>query len=360
MANAHRTEWRSCVQCGRHYRVQLGVAHGPPSTCCSTACRLQRNRDLVRSSKQRLDANPAQPRCDVVGCDSRATRRGWCGMHYARWMSCGDPGAAAPSRCKNTVCEVEGCGARATRKHLCNLHYSRLTAKGTTRPPAPRVIKLCRVSDCARKSKARGFCALHADRFKKYGDPLGEFKVACKCVVCGVEWESKKPGKTCSVRCASRLRDRVSPTKTCLVCGVNFPTHWTTQTCSPECKRQRELVRLRTWNQSQRETNPDYLARRRVAQQRRRARVRAVSVEDFTFNEIADRDRWTCGICGGPVDPRLSWPDQMSQSLDHVVPIAVGGRHVRENVQLAHLVCNMRKGAGRFDTTDRLIRAWHD
>jgi 5-methylcytosine-specific restriction endonuclease McrA len=40
-----------------------------------------------------------------------------------------------------------------------------------------------------------------------------------------------------------------------------------------------------------------------------------------------------------PGDPKNPW------TIDHIVPIAKGGKHVRENLQLAHKLCNQRKGA---------------
>jgi len=46
-----------------------------------------------------------------------------------------------------------------------------------------------------------------------------------------------------------------------------------------------------------------------------------------------------------PVDAELRFPDPLSASLDHVLPLARGGRHTRENVRLTHLRCNVRRGA---------------
>ena len=43
------------------------------------------------------------------------------------------------------------------------------------------------------------------------------------------------------------------------------------------------------------------------------------------------------------VDKDLMWPDPMSASLDHIVPLSRGGTHTLDNVQLAHLACNERK-----------------
>jgi hypothetical protein len=34
--------------------------------------------------------------------------------------------------------------------------------------------------------------------------------------------------------------------------------------------------------------------------------------------------KWTCGLCGRPVNSRLRYPNPMSASLDHIVPLSVG------------------------------------
>jgi 5-methylcytosine-specific restriction endonuclease McrA len=85
--------------------------------------------------------------------------------------------------------------------------------------------------------------------------------------------------------------------------------------------------------------------RERANAQQRRAAKRAVPCEDFTDREIYDRDGWRCGICGEGIDAALRWPEPFSVSLDHIVPLARGGSHTRDNVQAAHLRCNMRKHA---------------
>lgn len=45
-----------------------------------------------------------------------------------------------------------------------------------------------------------------------------------------------------------------------------------------------------------------------------------------------------CHICQTPADP-TDW------HLDHVVPLARGGRHHYDNVNVSHPTCNLRKGA---------------
>jgi 5-methylcytosine-specific restriction endonuclease McrA len=62
------------------------------------------------------------------------------------------------------------------------------------------------------------------------------------------------------------------------------------------------------------------------------------------FYEIAERDRWKCRLCGKRVMRSRPWPDPLSPSLDHIVPLTKGGAHDPSNVQLAHLRCNTAKG----------------
>ncbi|WP_420811833.1 HNH endonuclease [Kutzneria albida] len=49
-----------------------------------------------------------------------------------------------------------------------------------------------------------------------------------------------------------------------------------------------------------------------------------------------------CGLCNEHIDYTLSWPNPGSPSLDHIVPLSRGGSHTYENVQAAHLGCNVR------------------
>lgn len=61
------------------------------------------------------------------------------------------------------------------------------------------------------------------------------------------------------------------------------------------------------------------------------------------YSYIMKRDGWRCYLCGGRIDPRLSYPHQMSGSLDHVIPFSLGGTYTRENIRAAHLDCNRKK-----------------
>lgn len=51
-----------------------------------------------------------------------------------------------------------------------------------------------------------------------------------------------------------------------------------------------------------------------------------------------------CALCGMPLDKSLKYPDPMSTSIDHILPVTLGGRSTIDNLQATHLICNKQKG----------------
>ncbi len=128
----------------------------------------------------------------------------------------------------------------------------------------------------------------------------------------------------------------------CLQCGAGFsPRHQSKaqveesgphRFCSVKCHR---ASTKRYESLSERD---------RAKGHRRRARERNALVETFADSEIFERDGWVCGLCFQRVDRRLKPPSPMRASLDHILPLAKGGKHARSNVQCSHWICNSRKG----------------
>ena len=51
-----------------------------------------------------------------------------------------------------------------------------------------------------------------------------------------------------------------------------------------------------------------------------------------------------CGICGKPVNKSLKYPDPMSPTVDHIIPVTKRGDPLDlDNLQLARLMCNRIK-----------------
>lgn len=87
--------------------------------------------------------------------------------------------------------------------------------------------------------------------------------------------------------------------------------------------------------------NPEVFER---GARKRRALKAAVPSDRPTRSDVVERDGTDCGLCNGPVDLSIQYPDPRSPSLDHVIPISKGGHDTMDNVQLSHLRCNLKKG----------------
>ena len=152
----------------------------------------------------------------------------------------------------------------------------------------------------------------------------------------------------CSDRCrrlAAGCLPEPLPRRRCALpeCGVEFQPFLSKQRCCSELHGKR--LYNRESRADGRQANPGWNERRQDAWHRRRAaKVGTMEAEPVDRDAIAERDGWRCQLCGRRVDPSVAWPDPMSRSLDHIVPLSLGGAHVPSNVQLAHLGCNSVKG----------------
>jgi len=108
---------------------------------------------------------------------------------------------------------------------------------------------------------------------------------------------------------------------------------------------EKNKTRIRNeWKQSY-AINPE---KHKVSSRVRRARVKGVIGEPYTWFEVIDMWGASCHICGKIID--LDAPRQMSKQgweqglhMDHVVPISKGGSDTLSNVKPAHGLCNIKK-----------------
>ncbi|MFJ6434758.1 HNH endonuclease [Streptomyces sp. NPDC091416] len=112
---------------------------------------------------------------------------------------------------------------------------------------------------------------------------------------------------------------------TCTICKKLFATPYTISTCSTPCTRAKRR------------------ATRREEEHRRRARERQAFVAPVDRQRIFERDRWRCHICNKKIRRTAHAPHPLSPSIDHVIPLAVGGTHEPANVRAAHFLCNALK-----------------
>lgn len=137
-----------------------------------------------------------------------------------------------------------------------------------------------------------------------------------------------------SYRPRQRVPAFVPQTLTCPTCGEAFTQHRSQQKyCCIEHRPPQPGTRT---------------AGRVAASRRRRLRV-ATTWDGVTDAEIFERDRWMCGICRKRIGKKFRYPHPRSASIDHLLPLSLGGDDTALNKRAAHLGCNVSRNAGRPD-----------
>jgi hypothetical protein len=87
--------------------------------------------------------------------------------------------------------------------------------------------------------------------------------------------------------------------------------------------------------------SPSTLANKRKCKARRKAVERGAYAEKFDPLDIFQRDRWRCYICGchTPKALRGTYAPNAPE-LDHIIAIAAGGQHTKDNVACSCRRCN--------------------
>ena len=181
-------------------------------------------------------------------------------------------------------------------------------------------------------------CFAEYNRKRQRGEPTGPSARADErtCQRCGAKYTPmtvRPNGAFCSRKCkgdarnaAQRAERLVSkPDRWCVWCSGAMPKAMRVDAkfCSDKCN------------------NAAHAATRKAAH---RSGLKNRDGDLISLAYIAERDKWRCGICGGRVAKALRHPDPMAPSVDHIVPLAAGGAPGDPaNLQLTHLVCNLRK-----------------
>lgn len=83
--------------------------------------------------------------------------------------------------------------------------------------------------------------------------------------------------------------------------------------------------------------------KRREYGHRRRARIQRNFVEPIELAVLMERDAGRCSICHEQVPDKKRFGQA---SIDHIVPISLGGAHSYLNTRLTHLRCNYTRHLG--------------
>jgi 5-methylcytosine-specific restriction endonuclease McrA len=84
----------------------------------------------------------------------------------------------------------------------------------------------------------------------------------------------------------------------------------------------------------------------RAGNARRRSMVSAAKVNGIGFHEVYEKSNGHCQSChiACPLELRGSF-DPKAPEVDHILPVALSGAHIRANLQILCRQCNIAKGA---------------
>lgn len=346
---------KTCITCAEAkplsaYSRDARVADGHSTkcrTCRSTARKAYRAvlRETGPLYNQKRLAG--QRGCNIPDCDRRHYGHGWCEEHHRNWSDRGDP-LAYPVRVNGGPCTVGDCQERATSRGWCGSHYKAWRMHGDPlirKRTAPPNDGRCSFEECPNEptSGTAKYCMKHYKRWYRNGDPAVAANDRAKYAQCQYCWEPTAGRKFCSKICSSRHHRGTPMYSVCRICGNDFPTWSLTAYCSDACRLEGKRESGRRTAANAPLNNPRYWDVVRRHGHSRRARKMDAFVESISPLEIHERDDWTCGICGDPIDQKLRWPNRWCATVDHIIPISRGGRHERANVQSAHLTCNCSK-----------------
>lgn len=195
------------------------------------------------------------------------------------------------------------------------------------------------------------------------------------CAFCGAAFTVSGRGSgrqycsgACSQASKASLRARPAVTRACLLCGTAFTAAGRAlgrQYCSERCNRVSEQkrhnenaasqARRRQRDFERYQTDPEYRLHA-VQKSDRRRRVEGAEVIPASVMWLEQDGK--CYLCGGQMHPiRVERRyDPLLASVEHRIPRVDGGRHDRENVSLAHLRCNLRKGRRTVEEALRAIQ----
>jgi endogenous inhibitor of DNA gyrase (YacG/DUF329 family) len=220
-------------------------------------------------------------------------------------------------------------GLPARRCAVCNSQHRRLAAR---RWPSRNLNRPCEECGRPRKRKGRPLCKACLKK---------QTRRLINCPGCGKSFWPWANGaharRFCSRACAKRPKRAVSakpprPLVACAWCQREFQPIGNQRACNPECAKRVTCARKH--------------ARRRG--QRRKQEI-------ISLDYLYRRDRGVCGLCHRHVPRDLKAPHPQSATIDHIVPLSQGGRHVIENAQLAHYKCNTIKGNRPCGSQLRLV-----
>ncbi|MGI5274860.1 HNH endonuclease [Nonomuraea sp. CA-218870] len=212
----------------------------------------------------------------------------------------------------------------------------------------------CGAPECAKKHNTANQRRQQLKHKAEKGQWLTDkYQVTRTCIQCGITWKTRpaRNAKYCSNTCQAAYEH--GPERL-----VDPPPAWFRKKLRKAAKAARGTRNTRPWvvgncarcgdpfTTALTSDLPKYCSvqcKARDSASRRRALTAGAKITFVRRWYIYERDRWTCHICGDPVNRGATAPDLDAPVLDHVIALTRGGTHTEDNLRTAHFYCNSVK-----------------
>lgn len=133
--------------------------------------------------------------------------------------------------------------------------------------------------------------------------------------------------------------------KPCVVCGVTFIGSPRRVTCGDDCSARNSSSALQSRRIREKyKSDPEFRDKVLASAHARRAEKLGKGGKKILLRYLVERDGGRCRIPECKYRTRqIGGTGGRRPSIDHVVPLSLGGAHELANVQLAHYSCNLAK-----------------
>lgn len=340
---------KDCKRCGTQFDcVQDRKEY------CSVSCRV----------KTRQEENTAERKCiycDVVFTPPRDTQKqcvsqrdGGCPNRYAaryerKCVICDTHFVAASTRrltCSDECRREHFWPKRQTTTRACPICSTTFEAVGNHNK------RFCSKS-C--KKKAERLDPKHAARNRAYSRQYQGKVKSKQCPEC-LQYGVRNDSTYCSFECSRAAR--MSKCTDIVIWEPKAHKHLTKSTTAPTAPKPR-IIAQGSCHECGKQFTAIVIGNQRIPRfcgnrcikkstsrnnhHMRRMRITSRPSENIYRRTVLERCNYTCQLCHQPLDMKAHRNSDWAPSLDHIIPIAEGGTHTMDNVQMAHRICNSYK-----------------
>lgn len=268
-----------------------------------------------------------------------------CAMCGISFLAKGKKRTYCSEACRNKAVSVElsmrGVKQRTRTCTLCGKPFIR---KASNKNKGLVCSRDCYYGHLQALSHVRLMAKARAKAARKHQRASRLAQLTKRCEACGTTFtHSLSSRRFCSWACRTGQRFRRKRIeRQCVDCGATFTAGMPGRVgASIRCPAHQKKVAKR--KARQRDKQKWGSRRHHVDRARRNGLPRDYSIRPI---KLFNRDGWRCRLCGRHTPKHLNGKQQpRSPTIDHIIPIAHGGGHTWDNVQLACHECNMKKGA---------------